>query len=36
MGILIVGVIIVVGALSSMSVIHGSKREKEFMEWVNK
>jgi hypothetical protein len=36
MGILIVGAIIIVGSLSSMCVIHGSKREKDFIEWVNK
>jgi hypothetical protein len=36
MGILIVGVIIVIGSLSSMCVLHGSKKEKQFIEWVNK
>jgi Na+/H+ antiporter NhaD/arsenite permease-like protein len=36
MGILIAGVIIVIGSLASMCVIHGSKQEQKFIEWVNK
>jgi hypothetical protein len=36
MGILIVSGIILIGSLSAMAVLHGSKREKEFIEWVNK
>jgi hypothetical protein len=35
MGILIGGIIIVVGSFASMCVIHGSRHEQKFIEWVN-
>jgi hypothetical protein len=36
MGILIAGVIIVVGYISSMTLLKASKKEQKFIEWVNK